>query len=99
MEIRSKLEAASRVLFDNNTTTGTLCMPGVASKIVLDVLKVGCQEGPNVKQGSPFETIKTVELVGAALRDIGEISYQIADGTGEIITFSGTFSYHFYNIL
>jgi hypothetical protein len=35
-------------------------------------------------------------LVGASLRNIGEINYEIADGTGEIKTFTATFAYHFY---
>lgn len=96
LDIRTKLEAASRVLFDNETTTGTLCMPGYESVITLDVLQMPCQRGSNVTTGGAMEVIKTIELVGASLRDIGEISYAIADGTGEVLTFSSTFSYHFY---
>jgi hypothetical protein len=96
LDIRSKLEAASRVLFDNETTTGNLCMPGYESIITLDVLQLPCQRGSTVTTGGAMETIKTIELVGASLRDIGEIGYQIADGTGEVLTFSSTFSYHFY---
>jgi hypothetical protein len=97
LDIRTKLENASRTLFDNNTTTGNLCMPGYESIITLDVLQIPCQRGTNVTSGGSLETIKTIELVGASLRDIGEIEYQIADGTGEVRNFSATFSYHFYN--
>lgn len=96
MEIRDKLEAASRTLFDNETTTGNICMPGYESVIVLDVLQIPCGKGSNVTSGSGLEVGKTIELVGASLRNIGEISYQIADGTGEILTFNATFAYHFY---
>ena len=92
LEIRTKLERASRVLFDNNTTQGNLCMPGTGDIITLDVLQIPCQRG-----SGPLETIKTIELVGASLRNIGDIGYSIADGTGEILNFSATFSYHFYN--
>jgi hypothetical protein len=91
LDIRTKLENASRTLFDNNNTTGNLCMPGTGDIITLDVLQIPCQGGGSL------ETIKTIELVGASLRDIGEIGYSIADGTGEVLNFSATFSYHFYN--
>jgi hypothetical protein len=43
-----------------------------------------------------LEVIKTIELVGASLRTIGEIAYQIADGTGEVLNFPVSFAYHFY---
>lgn len=96
LEIRDKLEAASRTLFDNESTTGNICMPGYESVIVLDVLQIPCQRGPNVTSGSGLQVGKTIELVGASLRDIGEISYQIAEGTGEILTCTATFAFHFY---
>jgi len=96
LDIRTKLERASRTLFDNKTTTGNICMPGYESVIDLDVLQIPCQRGSSVTSGSSLEVIKSMKLIGASLRDIGEISYQIADGTGEILTFSATFAYHFY---
>lgn len=96
LNIRDKLEAASRTLFDNATTTGNICMPGYESTITLDVLNIPCQRGPNVTSGSELQIGKTIKLIGASLRDIGEISYQIADGTGEISTFTNTFAFHFY---
>jgi len=96
LEIRSKLERASRLLFDNESTTGNICMPGIESVITLDVLQIPCQRGVNVTSGGSLEVIKTVELIGASLRDIGEISYQIADGTGEILTFPVNFAFHYY---
>ena len=96
LDIRTKLERASRLLFNNEDTTGNICMPGFESIITLDVLQIPCQRGTNVTSGGSLETIKTIELVGASLRDIGEIAYQIADGTGEVLNFSSTFAYHFY---
>jgi hypothetical protein len=96
LDIRTKLERASRTLFNNEDTTGNMCMPGSESIITLDVLQIPCQRGTNVTSGGSLETIKTIELVGASLRTIGEIAYQIADGTGEVLNFSATFSYHFY---
>jgi len=96
LDIRTKLEAASRTLFNNEDTTGNICMPGSESIITLDVLDIDCQRGSNVSSGNPMQVSKTIELVGASLRDISEIGYQIADGTGEILTFTATFAYHFY---
>jgi len=40
--------------------------------------------------------VRNIELVGASIRDIGEIGYTIAEGTGEVITFNTTFAYHYY---
>ena len=96
MEIRTKLERASRLLFNNEDTTGNLCMPGYESIITLDVLQIPCQRGTNVQSGNELEIVKTIELVGASLRNVGEISYSIADGTGEVLNFPVTLSYHFY---
>lgn len=96
LDIRTKLERASRTLFNNEDTTGNMCMPGSESIITLDVLQIPCQRGTNVTSGGSLETIKTIELVGASLRTIGEIAYAIADGTGEVLNFSSSFAYHFY---
>lgn len=96
IDIRTKLERASRIMFNNDDTTAHMCMPGPESVITLDVLAIPCNRGATVTQGSPLEVIKTIELIGAGIRDVGEIGYQIADGTGEILTFTATFAYHFY---
>lgn len=96
LELRTKLERASRLLFNNEDTTGNLCMPGYESIITLDVLQIPCQRGTQVTTGGSLETVKTIELIGASLRDIGDLSYTIADGTGEIVNFTCTFAYHFY---
>jgi hypothetical protein len=96
LDIRTKLEKASRILFNDADTTAAMCMPGYESIITLDVLQIPCQRGTNVSAGSGLEVIKTIELIGASLRDIGEIGYQIADGTGEVLTFTASFAYHAY---
>ena len=94
LDLRKKLERASRALFNNENTTGQMCMPGPESYIILDLLKVSCGQGNQGGQG--FEVTQTVKLVGAQLRTIGEVSYSIADGTGEILSLPSTFSYHWY---
>ena len=93
-DLRTKLEKASRTLFDNATTTGKMCMPGPDSFIILDVLNIPCGQGN--AGGSGLQVIKSLKLVGASIRTIGAVEYQIADGTGEIQKLPSTWSYHFY---
>ena len=83
-ELRTKFEAASRAVFNNETSTGQYGMPGDGDLITLDVIN---------KELVP---IQTIQLVGASIRDINAIDYSIADGTGEILNTTVTFSYHFY---
>jgi hypothetical protein len=94
LELRTKLEAASRRLFNNETTTGQICMPGPESTITLDVLSLCSNQDATGQAG--LQIVKTIQLVGASIRDIGDIQYQIAEGTGEILNFSTTFAFHFY---
>lgn len=83
--LRRKFEAASRTVFNNETSTGDYRMPGEESTITLSVLN------------SQLEETNTIVLVGASIRDIGEVGYTIADGTGEILNFTVTFAFHYYN--
>ena len=39
---------------------------------------------------------KQLRLIGASIRDIGDLSYSISDGTGEVVSFPVSFSYHYY---
>lgn len=84
IELRKKFERASRAVFNNETSTGDYYMPGEGDKITLSVINKDLQE------------VSTIELVGASIRNIGEISHSIADGTGEILNFTVTFSFHYY---
>lgn len=94
LDLRTQFEKASRLSFDNETTTGQMCMPGPESYIILDVLGAPCGQGNQGGQG--FEIVKSLKLVGVAIRNIGDVSYEIADGTGEIKTITCSFSYHWY---
>jgi hypothetical protein len=94
LDLRKKLERISRATFDNETTTGQMCMPGPESYMILDVLKIPCGLGNQGGQG--LQVVDTIKLIGVNLRTIGEVGYQIADGTGEILTLATTWSYHFY---
>jgi len=83
-KLRDKLEKASRGVFDDVTSSGDYGMPGEGDVINLTVLN------------KDLKSVKDIQLVGASIREIGDLSYQIADGTGEVVTFPTTFSYHFY---
>lgn len=96
LDLRTKLEKASRVAFNDEDTTANMCMPGPESTITLDLLSIPCTRDINATSGNPLEVIKTIKLVGVGIRQIGNIDYNIAEGTGDIKSFPATFSYHFY---
>lgn len=82
--IRERLMQESRDVFDDATSTGNYNTPGPENYIVLYQLD---------KQLSPV-TIYT--LYGAAIGDVGDISYDIAEGTGNYRTFQSVWSYHYF---
>ena len=41
---------------------------------------------------------RSIKLHGAQIREIGDINYLIADGTGEVVVFSVTFAYQYYTL-
>jgi hypothetical protein len=94
LDLRKKLERASRTAFNNETTSGSMCLSGPENYIILDVLKINC--GVGNASGGGLQVAQTVKLVGASIRNVGELSYSIAEGTGDVVNFTSTFSYHFY---
>ena len=94
LDLRKKLEAASRVAFNNESTTGNMCMPGTDSYMILDVLNIPCGQGNAGGQG--LEVAQSIKLVGLGIRNIGDVDYTIAEGTGDVKVISCTFSYHWY---
>ena len=98
LDLRKKLEVASRIAFDNETPINAVqqfnsCMPGADNYIILDVLKVPCGQGNASGTTTAFQQIK---FIGVSIRDIGEVEYAIAEGTGDIKTLNCSFSYHWY---
>jgi len=83
-QLRTKLEAASRVVFNNETSLGQYGMPGNESVINL------------VQIDKELNDVRNIELVGASIREISPVEYDIAGGTGEVLNFDVTFAYHFY---
>lgn len=96
INLRTKLEKASRFAFNNEDTTGQLCMPGNESYMVLSLLGSPCARTTGTGVSPEWEEVETIKFVGVSIRDIGEVAYNIADGTGEILSIPCTFSYHWY---
>jgi len=43
-----------------------------------------------------LEPVVSYKLVGVSIRNVGDIAYEIAEGSGAIKTFNVSFSYHFF---
>jgi len=84
--LRRKFEDASRYVFDNEISYGDIAMPGEGDRITLEVLD------------RSLNATSTIDLIGASIRDIGAVTHNIAEGTGDVLSFPVTFSYHFYRI-
>ena len=83
-ELRTKLERASRDVFNNETSTGAYGMPGEES--IINLVQIDKQ----------LNDVRNIELVGASIRNIGGVEYDISGGSGEVLSFPVTFAYHFY---
>jgi hypothetical protein len=82
--LRERLMAESRAVFNDATSTGTYNTPGRDSYIEL------------LQLDKQLEPIMQYTLFGASIRNVGEIAYEIAEGTGSVKTFDVTFAYHFF---
>jgi hypothetical protein len=82
--LRNYFETASRSLFDDQTSTGEYGTPDDDFYIQLAQLD------------KDLEPVAEYKLVGASLRNVGGISYDIANGTGATVSVNATVSYHFY---
>jgi hypothetical protein len=86
-ELRNKFEAWSRALFDDTNSTGNYNTPSKESYIVL------AQLNPDF---TPVDS-GTYKLVGVSIRNVGELQYNIAEGTGAPVSFKVTMAYHYYD--
>ena len=82
--LRNYFETASRSLFDDQTSTGEYGTPDDDFYIQLAQLD------------KDLEPITEYKLVGASLRAVNGIGYDIATGTGATVSVNATVSYHFY---
>jgi len=83
-DLRNYFEAASRSLFNDLNSSGEYGTPDDGFFITLSQLD---------KELNPISEYK---LVGASLRSINNIDYQIASGTGNTVDVGVTVAYHYY---
>ena len=83
-DLRNYFEAASRSLFDDQSSTGGYGTPGEEYYITLAQLD---------KELNPISSYK---LVGTSIRNVDSISYSIAAGTGQTVDITTTIAYHYY---
>lgn len=83
-QLRNKFLAESRRIFDDATSTGDYNIASRGNTITL------------VQLDKALEPISTFRLVGASVRNVGPISYNMADGTGQPVAFDVNVSYHFF---
>ena len=84
--LRERFEAASRTLFNDDSSTGRYGTPNPQNYIELVQLRKDMAE------------LRTYKLVGASLRSINAIDYQIASGTGNTVEVGVTLAYHYYEL-
>jgi hypothetical protein len=82
--LRQKFERWSRYIFDDASSTGNYSVPTRSSYIQM------AQLGPD------FSVVQEFKLVGVSVRNIGEMEYKMAEGTGAIQSFNATIAYHYY---
>lgn len=87
--LRNYFEQASRNLFDDKISTGNYGTPGFDHFLVLQQLD---------KQLEPIAG-GTYKLVGSSIRNIDNIEYSIAAGTGTIVEINTTIAFHYYEVL
>lgn len=85
--VRNKLLQWSRDIFDDNDSTGNYLVPKATSTIDLIQLDHNFTEQTRYK------------LVGVSIRNVGDVAYAIAEGTGAVATFNLTIAYHYWNIV
>ena len=82
--LRNYFEQASRSLFDDQTSTGEYGTPDDDFFLQLAQLD------------KELEPVAEYKLVGASLRNVNSINYEIATGTGTTVNIDTTIAYHFY---
>lgn len=83
--LRTLFEKASRAMFDDATSTGLYGTPDNTNFIELAQLD------------KDLSVITTYKLIGASIRSVGDIQYQMSSGTGQTVELTVTIAYHFYN--
>ena len=85
-QLHHKFLQESARTFNDGSSTGAYDIAGEDSRITLMQLD---------KQLNP---IRYFNLLGASIRKVGGIEYNIAEGTGAPVTFEVSFGYHFFTV-
>lgn len=83
-QIRQKFEDMSRDIFDDATSTGNYFAPRQSA--VIDLVQLDTQ----------LDAVAQYQLVGASVRSVGELTYNISSGSGQFVTFAATMAYHYF---
>ena len=83
-DLYKKFEDWSRDIFDDASSTGNYFPPTQASTIDL------------IQLDTEMNQVDQYQLVGVSIRNVGPIQYNISEGTGDLIKFPVTLSYHYY---
>ena len=83
-QIRQKFEDMSIDIFDDATSTGNYFTPRQSATINL------------VQLDTQLAPVAQYQLVGASVRNVGALDYNISGGSGQFVTFGATMAYHYF---
>lgn len=86
-QIRQKFEDISRDIFDDATSTGNYFAPRQSAVINL------------VQLDTQLEEVNQYQLIGASVRDVGPLEYNISEGSGQFVNFTAQLAYHYFRRL
>lgn len=86
-ELRNKFEKWSRYTFNDENSTGNYLVPSRSAIIQL------AQLNPKM------EIVQEYKLVGVSIRNVGELEYKMAEGTGSVQAFTTVLAYHYYELV
>lgn len=84
--LRRKFESWSRDIFDDADSTGNYLSP--ASDSTIDLIQLN----------NNFEMVNQYQLVGVSIRNLGPLAYTMAEGAGQVMTFSVSLAYHYWTL-
>lgn len=82
--LRKMFEDEGRRVFDEVTSIGEYGVPGAQSRMTL------------MQLNRRLEPVSKYVLIGCSIRNVGELSYTMAEGTGQPVFFNVTIAYHFF---
>lgn len=83
-KLRQSFEQWSRDIFDDADSTGNYFTP--TANATIDMVQLDFQLNP----------VAQYQLVGVAVNDVGALTYNISEGTGQVVQFTAKVSYHFW---